>query len=44
MTEKDYYKIEKYKLDKIRYLKVNFQIDNKEFFLNTLKELYVKNI
>jgi len=44
MTEKDYYKIEKYKLEKIKYLKVNFQIDNKEFFLNTLKELYVKNI
>ena len=44
MTEKDYYKIEKYKLEKIKYLKVNFQIKNKEKFINKLNELYAKNI
>ena len=44
MTEKDYYKIEKYKLEKIKYLKVNFQIKGKEKFINKLNELYAKDI
>ncbi len=36
MTEKDYYKIDKYKLEKIDYLKVSLKIDKKEKFLDRI--------
>ena len=36
MTEKDYYKIDKYELEKIDYLKVSLKIDKKEKFLDRI--------
>jgi tetraacyldisaccharide-1-P 4'-kinase len=36
MTEKDYYKIHHYNLDKINYLKVSLVIDEKEKLLNKI--------
>jgi len=44
MTEKDYYKVKKFNLKKINYLKVSLEIQNKEKLLGKIKELYDKNI
>ena len=44
MTEKDYYKVKKFNLKKINYLKVSLEIPNKEKLLGKIKELYDKNI
>ena len=43
MTEKDYFKIKDYKINKINYLKVMLVIDNKEKLISKIKELYDKN-
>ena len=40
MTEKDYFKVNDYKLDKLNYLKVKLQIKNKEKLLERIKEFY----
>tara|TARA_A100001015_G_scaffold315757_1_gene428333 strand:+ start:347 stop:817 length:471 start_codon:yes stop_codon:yes gene_type:complete len=40
MTEKDYFKVNKYNLDKINYLKVTLEIYEKEKFLSKVKSLY----
>jgi len=40
MTEKDYFKVNKYKLEKINYLKVTLEINEKEKFLSKVKSLY----
>ena len=41
MTEKDYYKINHYKLKKINYLRVSLEIYNKEKLLKKINSLYV---
>ena len=41
MTEKDYYKINHYKLKKINYLKVSLEIYNKEKLFKKINSLYV---
>ena len=43
MTEKDYFKIKNYKINKIKYLKVSLEIDKKEKLLSKVKTLYDKN-
>ena len=40
MTEKDYFKVNKYKLETINYLKVALEIKEKEKFLSKVKSLY----
>lgn len=40
MTEKDYFKVNKYKFEKINYLKVSLEIYEKENFMNKVKSLY----
>ena len=40
MTEKDYFKVNKYKLEKINYLKVTLEINEKEKFLSKVKSSY----
>ena len=40
MTEKDYFKVNKYKLETVNYLKVTLEINEKEKFLNKVKSLY----
>ncbi|MDA9619022.1 tetraacyldisaccharide 4'-kinase [Candidatus Pelagibacter bacterium] len=39
MTEKDYFKVQNYKLEKINYLKVSLEIKNKEKFLKKVGSL-----
>ena len=39
MTEKDYFKVQNYKLEKINYLKVSLEIKNKEKFLKKVSSL-----
>ncbi len=41
MTEKDYFKIKDYKIDKVNYLKVLLKIKNKDNLLKKIKDLYV---
>ena len=41
MTEKDYYKINHYKLKKINYLRVSLEIYNKEKLFKKINSLYV---
>ena len=43
MTEKDYYKVQKYNLQKIDYLKVSLKILEKEKLLNKINSIYDKN-
>lgn len=43
MTEKDFFKIEKYKIDNINYLKVSLEITNQEKLLQKINELFLKN-
>ena len=40
MTEKDYYKINKFGINKIDYLKVSLEIENKEKFISSIEEAY----
>ena len=40
MTEKDYFKVNKYKLETINYLKVTLEINEKEKFLSKVKSSY----
>lgn len=42
MTEKDYHKIKQFKIDDIKYLKVELRISNEEYFLNKVKDIYDK--
>ena len=44
MTEKDYYKIKKFNIKNIEYLKINLEITDKEKFLQTIKDIYDKKI
>ncbi len=43
MTEKDYFKINSYKLEKIDYLKISLEIEEKAKFIDKVKLLYDKN-
>ena len=43
-TEKDYFKIKKFRTDKIKYLKVLLEIENKDKLLNKVKKSYDKNL
>ena len=38
MTEKDYFKVNDYKLDKLNYLKVKLEIENKEKLFDKIME------
>ena len=40
MTEKDYFKVNKYKLETVNYLKVTLEINEKEKFLSKVKSSY----
>ena len=40
MTEKDFFKIEKYKLKNIKYLKILLEINEREKFLKRINDLY----
>jgi tetraacyldisaccharide-1-P 4'-kinase len=42
MTEKDYYKIKHFNIDKINYLKVSLEIKEKTKLINTITTLYDK--
>ena len=44
MTEKDYFKIKNYKIDKIEYLKVSLKIKSQKKLLKKVRKLYDKNI
>ena len=44
MTEKDYFKISKYKFNKIKYLKVKLEIDNKKELMRRILNVYNKNL
>ena len=39
MTEKDYFKIKKFNIDKIRYLKVSLVVKNQENFISIIKNI-----
>lgn len=43
-TEKDYFKIKKYNLNEIRYLKMSIEIMEKNKLINRIKKLYDKDI
>ena len=43
MTEKDYFKINHFNLDKVKYLKVTLKIYNQDKFLNKIKSLNNEN-
>ena len=43
MTEKDYFRIKKFKNDKIKYLKVSLEIFEKEKLLKEISKSYVQN-
>ena len=40
MTEKDYFKIKHFNLNKINYLKISLKLDNQERLINRIKKLY----
>ena len=42
MTEKDYFKVRDFNLEKLYYLKVSLKIKEKEKFLNSIKKIYEK--
>ena len=42
MTEKDYFKIKHFNIDKINYLKVSLEIEGKTRLINTITKLYDK--
>ena len=39
MTEKDYYKIKKFNINEIKYLKVSLFLENKEYLISTIKKI-----
>ena len=39
MTEKDYFKIKEFNIDKIRYLKVSLVVKNQEDFISIIKNI-----
>ena len=39
MTEKDYFKIKEFNIDKIRYLKVSLVVKNQENFISIIKNI-----
>ena len=39
MTEKDYYKIKDFNIDKIKYLKVFLKVENHEKFISKIKRI-----
>ena len=43
MTEKDYYKINDFKLKELDYIKVSLEINQKEKFLNKIRSINVKS-
>ena len=44
MTEKDYFKISKYKFNKVKYLKVKLEIDNKKELIRRILNVYNKKL
>ena len=42
MTEKDFFKVRKFNLRNIKYLKVSLEIKNKKKFLNKIMQIYDK--
>ena len=44
MTEKDFFKINKFKFNKLDYLKVSLKLNNKENLINRIKTLYDQKI
>jgi len=40
MTEKDYFKVNKFKIDKVNYLKVSLEILKKNEFMNIVSKVY----
>ena len=44
MTEKDYFKVKKYNLNEIRYLKISIELKEEEKFFENINRLYEKNI
>jgi tetraacyldisaccharide 4'-kinase len=42
-TEKDYLRLGNLKLDKIKYIKSDLQIDDEDKLINSLKKIYEKN-
>ena len=43
-TEKDYYRIKKFKFDEIKYIRVELQVDQKDKLIEKILNKYVKNI
>ena len=43
MTEKDFFKVNKFNLDKIKYIKISLEIQNREEFFLRLKRYYDKD-
>ena len=39
MTEKDYFKIDHFNLEKIKYLKILLKVDNQEIFIDEVRKL-----
>ncbi len=39
MTEKDYYKVKDFNIDKIKYLKVFLKVENHEEFISIIKSI-----
>ena len=39
MTEKDYFKIDHFNLEKIKYLKISLKVDNQEIFIDEIRKL-----
>ena len=42
MTEKDFFKIKKFNLKSLNYLKISLEINNKKKFLNRILRIYAK--
>ena len=40
MTEKDYFKINHFNINKINYLKVSLELEKKEMLLNRVRSIY----
>ena len=40
MTEKDYFRIEKFNLSEVNYLKMDLKIEEKDQFLKKIMDLY----
>ena len=42
MSEKDYFKIKDFKIDKIAYLTVSLELNEKDKFIKTITKMYDK--